>query len=465
MNEKSIMRSFYLSVLIFFLTINIILFNNAGYFTGLSFFNLFPSLLLLIIYLLSKIVNKKSIDWTAIDNIFIVLFYVFHFSYIYLYFLDMSEYDSEVFWDSRYIYQSIYFLTIAASSFLIGFNIIVKDISLISKDNNNFNYKSLYDVSKFFIIFAFLSFWLPIVSIISLAFSDYKSLISVGAISPIGKLYWIGQYVGVGALAIYYISRVKINKPLIGGISSYFAIAYILGYLVIGDRGGFIFYAVIPLIIYNIFYKKINLLKGVVIGVSVLSVSSILAVSRVNSIYNPIKAYEAYSKTASNNIIVSALEEFGKSFKTIPLIMSYIPEQYDYWYGKSYYESLLIIFPNLFGNRVSESISTWLTETAFGKDTYGRGGSILMESYGNFGLYGSVLFFIILGLISGKLYNKYKYSSNIYWMIAYIAFVASLCMWMRNSSAVVLRTVIWSLLMVWIAIHIAPYLPMKKAKI
>ena len=459
------MRLIYIMALIIFLIVNIALYFNADYFIDINLVHILPSIVLIFIYITSKILKGKNVDWTAIDNVFFILFYTFHFSYIYLYFLGMSDYDSEVFWDGRYIYPSIYLLTIAVSSFLIGFNLIVKDISLSRSIYIDFNYSELYTISKFFILLVLAFFWLPILSIISLAFSDYKSLISVGALSPIGKLYWVGQYMAVGSLAAYYISRVKLNKPLIGGFSSYLAIFYILSYLIIGDRGGFMFYAIIPLIVYNLFYKKINLLKGLILGVIVLSISSILAVSRVNSIYNPLDAYEAYSKVSSNNIVVGALEEFGKSFKTIPMIMSYIPEQYDYWYGKSYFDSLMIALPSLFETRTSESIAAWLTETAFGKDTYGRGGSILMESYGNFGLFGSVLFFIVLGLLSGKLYNNYKYSSNIYWVIAYIAFVASLCMWMRNSSTVVSRTVIWSLLMVWFAIHIAPYLPIKKGNL
>lgn len=455
------MRLLYLAILFLFLIFNILIYINAGDFVDLDFIHIFPSILLIVIYISFKI-TKNTTDWTAIDNIFVVMFYVFHFSYLYLYYLGFVDYDSEVFWDGRVIYQSIYLLTIVVSSFLIGFNLIVKNTTTVYSLNFDYNYLRLYSISKFLLFCVLLFFWLPIFSIFSIAFSDYNSLISIGRLSPIGKLYWIGQYLAVGTLAIYYVSRVKLNKPFIKGFSSYFALFYILGYLAIGDRGGFIYFAVIPLIIYNLFYKKLNLLKGMLLGVVVLSISSVLAVSRVKSIYNPIEAINNYSQSADNNIVINALAEFGLTFKTIPLILSYIPERFNYWYGKSYIDAVLIAFPSFFGTRESSSISAWLTETAFGTDTYGRGGSILMESYGNFGVYGSVFFFMLLGLISGGLYNKFKFSSNIYWIIAYISFVASICLWMRNTSSVVFRTVSWSIILIWMAIQVSPYLPSKK---
>lgn len=455
------MKFLYLYFLIFFIFINIFLYINSTIFYSLDFIYLFPSLFLLIVFFLFKKIDNINVNWFAVDTIFVVMFYLFHFGYLYLYALGLKDYDDEVFWDSRYIYKSIHLLSICCSSYLLGFYLISQNTNLNKNKIESNQLEGIYFLSKIIVIIAFLMFWLPLLSIASIAFSNYEALISVGELSPIGKLYWIGQYIGVAALALYYLCKANLGKKFIDGFFSLIPFLYILGYFAIGDRGGFLFYAVIPLVIYNLFYKKINIGKAFLVGLFILICSAIIATSRGDSNYNPLDAVSSYQEKRDDNIIVESVSEFGKSFKTVPIIMSYIPERYDYWYGKSYIDAFLITFPSVFETRTSESISAWLTETAFGKYTYGRGGSITMESYGNFGGIGSIFFFIFLGLLSGFLYKKYCYSSKLVYAIAYVSLVSSICLWMRNSSNVVFRTVIWSIIICWLCINIAKYLPYK----
>lgn len=453
------MGIFYLFFLIFFIFLNIFLYLNAPNFYNIEIIYLMPSLFLFLLFFLFKKINNKDVDWFSIDSIFVVMFYLFHFGYLYLYAFGLKDYDDEVFWDSRYIYKSIHLLTICCSSFLLGFFVLSQKTNLSKKNIEFKNINGVYFLSKILILIVFLMFWLPLLSIASIAFSDYEALISVGELSPIGKLYWIGQYLGVAALALYYLCKANLNKNFFDGFFSLIPFFYIIGYFIIGDRGGFLFYAIIPLVIYNLFYRKINIKKSLLLGLFILFFSAVIATSRVESNYNFINAVSSYQDKKENNILVESISEFGKSFKTIPIIMSYIPQQYDYWYGKSYLEAFLITFPSLFNTRTSASISAWLTETAFGKDTYGRGGSITMESYGNFGVLGSIPFFIFLGALSGYLYKKYCYSSSLIYAISYVALVSSLCLWMRNSSNVVFRTVIWAILICWLFMALSRYLP------
>lgn len=458
------MKIFYIFFLLFYIFLNTVLYLNSSYFYEIEYIFLLPSVLLLILFFFFKKINNRNVDWFAVDSIFIVMFYLFHFGYLYLYAFGLQEYDSEVFWDNRYTYKAVHLLSMSCSSFLLGFYLISQNTNLNKNELIIDRVDGVYLLSKIFVISAFLMFWLPILSISSVAFSDYKSLISVGELSPIGKLYWIGQYVGVGALALYYLCKVNLGKKFFDGFFSVIPFLYIIGYFIIGDRGGFIFYSVIPIIIFNLFYKKINIWKAFLIGVLILISSAIIASSRVESNFNPFDAYSSYQNKKSDNILIESVSEFGKSFKTVPIIMSYIPEKYDYWYGKSYLDAFLITFPSLFSTRKSESIAAWLTETAFGKDTYGRGGSITMESYGNFGGIGSIFFFTFLGMFSAFLYKKYRYSSSLIYAVAYVSLVASLCLWMRNSSSIVFRTVIWSILICWICLSLAKYLPYKNGK-
>lgn len=448
----------------FNLYLNSFFYLNANDFIDLSFVDLFLTLFFIFGFFVFKIlINGKEVDWFSIDTIFVVMFSLFHYSYLILYSLGWVDYNNEVFWNSNIFYQSLYFSNMCMIGFVLGFSLFGYQ-TRIHKINLNFDYRySLNTLSKFLFIIVFLMFWLPIISIFNLAVNDYKVLISVGEISPIGKLYWVGQYLAVCALSLYYATK-DYNKKFLHSFFDYLVLFYIFGYLVIGDRGGFILYMIIPLIIYNDCYKKINILKSLFFTITLLSISAVIAVARNYSVYNPLEAILLYNDSKELNPVISALAEFGASFKTLTLIMSYIPNHYDYWYGKSYIDSFLLTFPNFGEARKSTSVATWLTETAFGKDSYGRGGSIAMESFANFGVIGSVLFFCSLGVISAKLYKIYKNSKKLIHIVMYLSFISILCLWMRNTSVMLFRTIIWSVLITYFFIALIPYLPIRKVK-
>src|SRR5690606_34247883 len=150
--------------------------------------------------------------------------------------------------------------------------------------------------------------------------------------------------------------------------------------LLIGQRAYFLYYLVVVMTAYQFFYKRINFPKLIIIGSIILFISGVLAVSRIESVYNPIEAYRLYSESKENNPIISSIAEFGATFKTIPIIMTYIPESYGYLKGETLIDSLKIALPNFGEARYSNDLATWLTSTAFGDNTWGRGGSIAMEA-------------------------------------------------------------------------------------
>lgn len=432
-------------------------------FTGSSeysdFYLLIPFVLFLF-FVFIKILNNKNADWFSLDVVFFILFYLIHFGYLFTFSLELSEYESEVFWNSNYMNSTIILASCSISSYLAGFTLISPKTEYKSLQFYHNKENQILIFAKFLMILVFVMFWLPILSILEMALIDYESLIRVGELSPIGKLYWIGQYLAVFCLSVISLSYFKKRKR-----NSFFVIiafVYIISYFMIGDRGGFLYYAIIPLLSYHYFYKKINISKLTVALFVILLFSSVISVSRVTSTYNPVEAYKLYKEAENkDNPVLDSITEFGKSIKTVNIVVSNFPENYDYWYGKSYIDSFLIIFPNFFSNRSSEGIDAWLTETFFGKYTYGRGGSMLMESYGNFGFLGSLLFFNILGVISGLLYKNVKNNPSFIYLIIYLGFAASICIWMRNTSSYLFRTLAWTVILYYIILLLIPYLPKK----
>lgn len=428
-----------------------------------EYYLILPAALIFTFFIIKKISSSEP-DWLSPDVIFLLMFYLIHFSYLYLYSFDLVNYESEVFYNSEYMNITIFLCTSVLSFFLLGYSITSPKnfyLRVIVPDYNN---ESLFLISKIMIISCSLMFWLPILSIYNIAFSDYNALINVGSLSSIGKLYWLGQYISVPFLSIYYLIYFKNLSKNKKDFFIIFPTIYILSYLFIGDRGGFLFYIIIPLICYNYIYKKLSLKKAFLAIFLLLFASTILSVSRVSSTYNPMEAYNLYKKSEKKDSFVESISEFGQSVKTVNVAVSNIPKNYDYWYGKSYYDSLMISLPNLFSNRISQGVDTWLTETFFGKDTYGRGGSIVMESYINLGILGSNIFFLTLGMITGKIYRNFRSSKNMLYLVIYLTFMATIIIWMRNTSSYFFRTIIWSYALYILTINFIKYFP-KKVKL
>lgn len=431
----------YLIVLIF-----ISMFNTS---TNYDPAFLILSIILIFLVLCIKMTLKEK-NILSPELIFLVLFYVFHFGYLYIYELNLVRIDYEIFMFPHLVNISILYVTICATCFLLGYYLFldfgIADYNNI-KDRVNINRRGLLG-SKFLLVLLLISFWMPILSLTPAIFYDYSIVSSIGEKGFGGRLYWFGQIIGISIVALYYVSKSKYTNRLIENWIDLIPFTIMIGSFAIGLRTYFLFYALVILVIYNSFYKKINFIKMSIITLMILTLSSVIAVSRVNSIYNPIEAISMALADSENNILINVIKEFGLSFKTIPFIVFLTDDLNYYWMGKSYFDSLLLILPNMFGEirNADNNMDTWVTSQLFGLDTYGRGGSIAMEAYGNFGFIGGTMFFIFVGALTAKLYNKYRFKGDVYNVVIYLVFLGALVLWMRANSNFLFRILVWSLI-------------------
>lgn len=410
------------------------------------------SIFFLYIYIYEYFFVCKNIkSYINPESIFVSLFSLCHFSYVIFYFLGMAEYDKEVFWNPYGVNNAVIFSLMCVICYILSFRLTTLNLIESVPKNGVCDYKfyeEIRKVSTLLIVVCILFFWIPLFSLGLKAFSDYKILISVGMLSSIGKFYWLGQYISYVVIALYFYSSYKSNLNIKYSVGYYFIIFYILGYLFIGDRGTFISLLFLYIFGMNFFSEKIQYKRVLVSFVIIIIISTVLSVTRVESIYNPIDMLEVYlSSDKANNPIVDAFIEFGVSIKTVNIAMTLIPNDYDYWYGHSLIDSFLIALPNIFGTRVSSgNLGAWVTEVAFGtlSNTYGRGGSIAMEAYVNFGYFG-VLLFSFLGWISGITYKKFINEPSLFNTIFTMMLISALSIWVRNTSSVSFRIVIWGL--------------------
>lgn len=386
------------------------------------------------------------------ESFFVFFFSIFHFSYLVLYAFGLAEYEAEVFYDKLSLENAVNYSLACIVVFICTYRIVALrrasflDKNMATKPALSIQKgRAIHLASKVLLLCAFSMFWLPVIPVVGIVFSDYRSLISIGEISPLGRLFWLGQYVGYCSIALYLASKSIINESLFKGWGFYLLVAYVASYLLTGDRGGFISYFSIIFFYYTYIEKRITLIKAAAIIGVLLAASAIVAIGRVESVFNPLEMIDLYSRSGKQSPLVEALSEFGLSIKTVVIAMYYVPDRYPYWFGASFVDSILIAIPNLFGARVSSGLGVFVTEVAFGPIalTYGRGGSIAMESYLNFGFFG-IFLFSLYAFYLRKVFAAFSMGNGIVSSVVFYSSIGAFALWMRNTSEVTFRIVLWS---------------------
>lgn len=382
------------------------------------------------------------------DLFFVVFFSLFHFSYIIPFWFGWIRPDYEVLYDMQAVGPAVFFSLLCVSLFMVAYRFPIHErATKESRAHDIDKSKKIVKLSFGVLLLALLMFWLPIATVWKAVFSDYKVLISIGKVSPLGKIFWLNQYVGYFGLSAYYVAKRMSGMNFFDSWRDLVPVFYVAGFFLIGDRGGGISFLFILLFGYSLFPRKIRFSGLLLWGLGLVFVSRVIAVTRTKSIYNPVEMIDYYFSSDAAGGFWSFFHEFGASLKTVVIGMHYVPDSFNYWYGRSYIDSLFMIVPNLFSARESSGVGVFITEVAFGSigETHGRGGSIAMEAYLNFGLIGSLLF-LIFGVYLRALYRKFLASDSLYYSVAYLASVGAFSMWMRNTSSVSFRIVAWSLI-------------------
>ena len=416
--------------------------------------------LLLLTIGLRKFLTPRPHNILSPDIIFISMFCVFHFGYIVLYSLKMVEWVPEVFWAPDKVMVAVLFCTWCLIFFLIGYELpgtrfansepchVVVSCSPI-----------LIQISQTIIFVALFFFWLTLFSVgISRVLSDYEILINVGIISFWGKFFWLAHDLGVIGIAMYCASSAVVaQKTMHGFLFKMLTFMYIVGLLVLGDRGGFIQVFIIPVIVFHYFQRRIKLMWIALLVVILLVVMAIIGITRTMTGQNPagvVSEYRAVQKDSQHNVLTRSILEFGASLKTVVIAMDLVPSRHPYWYGTSYLESSTVVVPNIIPGIIRESkgVDAWLTETAFGslQATHGRGGSIAMEAYMNFGFIGGVLFFALIGYCYRWLYERVLSCPNFMKIVTFLGVTAGLTLWMRNTMGLFVRPAVWTVIFAWI---------------
>jgi len=414
----------------------------------------FSLMVLLVLWVIHKHAGRAPRNWLSPDVMFVAAFFTVHFTYIILYAFGVVPLDSEVFIAPSKVLRATFFCICCLSAFLIGYEVIGGLFRTKASAPKLMPVApTVISISKFLIIVAIVFFWTTLFAHgLQRMLTDRQLLLNIG-LKRGGRFYFVSRDIALVSIAIYCASSGLLHRTFMAGkVFWIFPFGYLLGLLAFGDRGGFVRIAPAPIIAFHYFQRRIKI-RWVIAGTLVLFfVMGVLALTRdivMLDIQKVTKVYIEERQTEGHNIITRTALEFGVSLKMVVAAMKFVPETHPYWYGKSYLDSLPIVVPNILPGpvRMPGGVDVWLNDVAFGHiRTHGRGGSIAMEAYTNFGFIGGLLVFVLLGGFYRSLYEMFLAKPGFTETVILMGATCGLMWWTRNTMSLYIRPLVWSTL-------------------
>lgn len=201
--------------------------------------------------------------------------------------------------------------------------------------------------------------------------------------------------------ATFIVSKGKKENKLVWLIYT----IYLGGYFMSGSRFEAIISLAGVLLLYNFYYKRVNIKKTTfifAIGLVVLYLCSIMSNMRIIQNYGKTMDFatiitEAVDVTNEENFIADVVSTAGMQVLTVTAVYNNCPSNESFTYGMYYLGGLVRVIPNIFGGdnplitaSIDKIFRQYLTKT------YGMGSSFIIEAYYNFGWLG-ILMMIIYG--------------------------------------------------------------------
>ena len=282
--------------------------------------------------------------------------------------------------------------------------------------------------------------------IVFLASGYDASLISVssGLITSISKFFDIGVF----ALLISFSNEKK--KAVITLIVYSF---FVLLVMLTGNRGyGMCCLLAVFLLMFKLYRIKLRfksliimLLLGYIMGSLLITISEY----RLSGNYS-ILFQRLFINIFSGRVFSRFLDEFGTTLVTTCHSIESFPNVHQFTYGANYIKSLILVFPNVLG--YVDSVAKSETYSAYFILKHEIGGSFIGELYYAFGFI-SPLFSFFIGKLLGKIDKSIDNSirqGNALMLLCSFVFVPALFWWVRDYFWGVVRSVSWSLIVIYL---------------
>ncbi len=259
----------------------------------------------------------------------------------------------------------------------------------------------------------------------------------------------VGKGMATLAIFIYVAASIHAGARLFQNRAFLVLVVIYLGVVFMsGKRGGFLAAALPPLFLYHHFVRRIRLLW---LGLGLLGFIMVIPALRYMRAdagsYSLSRLAEGISQTESP--ILQTAAEAGGSYRVVNATMHYVKTD-GLQYGKSYFAAIAKIVPFLGGWAANNfgwiSPAQWITLRHQGGGG-GMGGSIAMEAYLNFGLWG-LFIAVIVGYLYRSLYERALCAPTILKTFLFCAATLGLISFSRGGLGSLTRPLVWGTLMI-----------------
>jgi len=212
----------------------------------------------------------------------------------------------------------------------------------------------------------------------------------------------------------------------------------LLSFLISGHRNIVFRYILILVLLYDTMWEKIGKIKLLIATFVLILISTVS------------NDYKMYLLKSNNNGIIETNTDllytfFGSELRTpsenLSTVLMSVPSEIDFFYGETFIwdisQGLSIGFISSRTN--FQNTSVWFTKTFF-PSIWDLGGGVGFTLVGtafiNFGLFGVIAIFSLLGMINKVLYKKSSYSA--WWFVLYINFIPIVIYSIRSDFSVLL---------------------------
>jgi oligosaccharide repeat unit polymerase len=418
-------------------------------------------------------------DWFSIDKLFIGAYFYFHYDYLIAYLLGIVKFRDTVFISPKYANFTTYLISNCLFFFLLGYDIFYPKLSHrpllpILKGLVQNATRGTFFIGKLMIL---VGFGLVVTFILRIGLTTLLNR-SYGF-----DLFYSGEYdissfaQGKGILAVgvifllldqfqarhFSLTDKLTNMLLVLVIAVYAAITAVI----FSVRSWLLLDIFIPgIMIYHYFRRQISIKWLIAIVTSVLVISVMIQISRTSNTRTISGFLNAYQQNQQNYGFGDSLTTQWRTYKNVNESVALINLEGHWFYGSTLLGGVFAGIPFV-GKYLNqgwyEDPSFWLArnmEPWFYSNHEGIGFSLPAETYINFGLIGSCIFFLLLGYLCAMIYTRIilNQSERLLLIVLYMAFVPSLLFSIRQTLSSIVRPVMVALVVTIIILFVSKVL-------
>jgi oligosaccharide repeat unit polymerase len=412
-----------------------------------------------LLFLFSFFFNKKflKLDILSLPQIYLLITFLYTSGLLTLYAFGLEELRFTVRWyDEKYAEIAIKMIIMAVLSLEAGIcmsffykynNVNNKTIDI--KDNYS---DTLFKLGIFLFIVA-----ISVLILSTITGSGYSSILKYGYKDF--KLTLKGSDVRFFLTALSWLLPVSVIIMASGVRSKnqykylyLFSVLTMTAFFLAGDRGGAFSFLIALVFTLTLIGKKFSYTKILIGAILVLLLVPIIKELRQQPISQTLSS--GIELNFEESPFFKAFSETGSSFQTFLGTVTIIPEIENYRFGVDYIEAFSKLVPNVGSWKppTSESVglTSWITSHMNPGEYGGLGFLQIAEFYVQFGVFGIVAGFLIIGYFLTKWQKKCEAGlSDRRWVAINGCILCFLIIWIRNDIFNFIRPAAWSVFVIF----------------